>query len=122
VVLTAEARERRSRSEALDVGSEVRGRFMNITGDSLTLATRLRNTTTAGMSRTDVRRAITLGRDDIREVTVPRLDRGRTGLVVGAAVVVLALVIGDVLNLRGDADSPEPGPTPDPGAPFTGGR
>jgi hypothetical protein len=95
---------------------------MRLTDDSLTIATRLPRTATAGLALPDVRRPITFAREDVREITVPRLDRGRTGLLVGATAVLLAIVIGDLFDIRGDGDAPPPPSSPDPGSPFAGRR
>lgn len=107
---------------SVDDRGELRGRLLTLTDDSLTLASRLPVTAVAGMARSDIRQAVTVARADVLQVSVPRLDRSRTGLLVGATLALLAVFVTDLFDIRGDSgDNPEPRP-PDPGTPFAGRR
>lgn len=122
VLLTPRGREGLNGATTVDDRGEIRGRLLRLTDDSLSIASRLRIPHTAGVVRRDLRRAITVARQDVLQVSVARLDRGRTGLLVGASLVLLGVVVADLFDIRGDAsDNPEPRP-PDPGSPFAGRR
>ena len=122
VLLTPRGREGLNGAATVDDRGEIRGRLLRLTDDSLSIASRLRVPPGAGVVRNDLREAITVARDDVLQVSVPRLDRGRTGLLVGASLALLAVFVTDLFDIRGDgSDNPEPGPT-DPGSPLIGRR
>ena len=122
VLLSPQGREGLNGAATVDDRGEIRGRLLTLTEDSLTIASRLPVQAGAGMLRSDLRRAVTVARNDVLQVSVPRLDRGRTGLLVGASLALIAVFVTDIFDIRGDgSDNPEPRP-PDPGSPFAGRR
>lgn len=115
VVLTEHGMEH-VRSMAPQVEREVRGRLMRLTADSMTIATELATTGVLGPSLGGIRQPLTFARADITEVTVPRLGRGRTLLLVGAAVAGATYLATELLDLGGAGGGlPPPG---NPGSPF----
>lgn len=122
VLLSQRGRESLNGGVRVDDAGEIRGRLLRLTDDSLSIASRLRVPVGAGRMRSDIRQAITVPRADVLQISVPRLDRGRTGLLVGAGVALIAVFVTDLFDIRGDgSDNPEPRP-PDPGSPFFGRR
>lgn len=97
------------------VGDEVAGELRSRTADSITVWTRLRQPSTSVRETERLRQAITFSLEDVREVTVPELNKGRTAGIVLAGVVLVGYVLADVLNF-GSADTRTPDP-PDP-SPF----
>jgi hypothetical protein len=102
----------------LNDGDQLRGTLVRLTADSLTIGMRLAVSGPV-LLRSDVRQPVTIARADIEEVTVPRLDRRKTGLVVGGLLLTAAILIGDLFDIRGGGSSGPPPNPPDPGAPFT---
>lgn len=97
------------------VSREVTGQLTELTDDSLTLATRLRDPAYAGGSLQTIRQNLTFARSDIQEVTVSQLHRARTALVVGAGIVAVSVLLADLLEFGGgggDGPAPPPGPSP----------
>lgn len=99
------------------VADQVTGELQALTPDSITISTRLIQPSVASTDALRLRQSLTFARDDVREVTVPQLNRGRTAGIVVGAVVVVAYVLKDVLHF-GSADTGDPTGGPDPGAPF----
>lgn len=100
--------------------TELRGEFLRLTTDSLTIATQLRVQSYVGNPMDNLRQPVTLPRADIVQVTVPRLHRARTFAVVGSALALAAVVFSDLFGIRGDGGGAPPSPPPDT-SPFTGG-
>ena len=98
------------------VQGELSGQLLRLTQDSLTITTRLGGPTNAGSAFGNLRQALTFARADIERITVPRLDRGRTAVIVGGAVVVVVVLGVGFLDVGGNTDIP--GEAPDPTAPF----
>lgn len=95
-------------------GEEIAGQLQSLTSDSITISALLRQPSATGMDAGRLRQALTFSLADVREVTVPQLNKGRTaGIVIGAAVLV-GYVLADVLNFGSvDTRTPEPGePSP----------
>jgi len=116
IVVSPGGRDRPSGTSA-GVAEELRGRLLGLTADSLTIATRLRVPTYGGSATQTLRQAFTFGRADIQQVTVPRLDRRRTALVVGSVLVAAVIVFADLFDIRGDGGGggpPDPPPDPSP--------
>jgi len=115
VVLTEQGMER-LRSMAPQVEREVSGRLMRLTADSMTIATEIGTSTALGPALGGIRQPLTFARAEITEVTVPRLGRGRTFLLVGVAVAGAAYLATELLDLGGAGGGlPPPG---NPGSPF----
>lgn len=114
IVLSDEGRERLSELST-EAGGELSGQLLNLTGDSLTITTRLRGPAYApGFG--NLRQAMSFARSDIDQVTVPQLDRVRTSVIVAGALVVAVTVVAALLDFVGSNDSTTD-PT-DPTAPF----
>lgn len=99
--------------------TELRGEFLRLTTDSLTIATELSVQSYLGSTMEDIRQPVTLPRSDILQVTVPRLHRPRTFAVVGSVVVLGVVILTDLFNIRGDGGNRPSTPPPDV-SPFTG--
>lgn len=97
------------------VGDEVAGELRSLTPDSISVWMRLRQPSTSVRETERLRQAITFSVGQVREVTVPELNKGRTAGLVLAAVVLVGYVLGDVLDF-GSADTRTPDP-PEP-SPF----
>lgn len=114
VVLSSEGRERLN-GVSTQQADELRGELVTLTRDSLTIATRMPGPSYAN-SFSDLRQTLTFGRADIREVTVPRLHRGRTAIVAGAALAAAAFLVLELLDFGDGAaglpEGPPPGPSP----------
>lgn len=107
------------RGQSLIGVTELRGEFLRLTTDSLTIATQLSVPSYVGNTMGTLRQPITLPRVEILQVTVPRLHRARTFAVVGSALVLAAVVFSDLFGIRGDGGSRPPDSPPDT-SPFTG--
>lgn len=99
--------------------TELRGELLGLTDDSLMIATRLSVPSYAGNTMETIRQPLSVPRADILQVTVPRLHRGRTAVVLGSALVVAVVMIADLFNIRGEGGSGPPDPPPDT-SPFRG--
>jgi hypothetical protein len=120
-IVLSEEGQARLREMSPASGRELVGRIQNLTEDSLTISTRLRSPSFAGPAALgSLRQTFTFSRTDVSQVTVPRLDRGRTIGVAAAAVIIGVAVIGGLLDFVGSNDGPDM-PT-DPTAPFRIGR
>jgi hypothetical protein len=95
---------------------QLHGQLSILTADSVTITTRLRGPAYAGSSFGNLRQALTFAREDIRQVTVPRLDPTRTAVIAASAVIVAITVIARLLDFVGSNDRLD-NPT-DPNAPF----
>jgi hypothetical protein len=69
-----------------------------------------------GIEDSRIRQALTFALDDVRDVTVPQLNKGRTAGIVVAAAVVVGIAIKGILDF-GATDTTTPTP-PDGGIPL----
>jgi len=93
---------------------EVSGQFQNLTEDSVTITTRLSGPAYAGPTLGNLRQALTFARADVLEITVPKLDRVRTTVVVGVLAVATSFLIPGFFKLLGNSQSPDAPPEPTP--------
>ncbi|HIC15838.1 MAG TPA: hypothetical protein EYO83_11950 [Gemmatimonadetes bacterium] len=93
---------------------EVNGRFQSLTEDSVTITTRLSRPAYAGPTLGNLRQILTFARADILEVSVPKLDRVRTTIVVGGIVVAAAFLVPGFFKLIGNSQGPDDPPDPTP--------
>jgi hypothetical protein len=97
-------------------GDELTGQLQGLTEDSITISTRLREPSARGIEDGRLRQALTFSLDDVRDVTVPQLNKGRTAAIVVAAAVVVGFALKGILNFGGtDTTTPTP---PDGGIPL----
>lgn len=115
LVLTPEGQARLDEITPIG-GREVAGQLVRATADSLTLTARLAASSSVTGASSTLRQTLTFARVDIQQTTVPRLHRGRTGAVIGGALVIAGLLIADVFDFRGN--SPPSGPGPPSPTPF----
>ena len=93
---------------------EVSGRFQSLTEDSVTITTRLSGPTYAGPTLGNLRQTLTFPRTDTLEITVPKLDRVRTTVVVGVVAVAASFLIPSFFKLLGNSQGSDDPPDPTP--------
>jgi len=93
---------------------EVNGRFQSLTADSVTITTRLSGPAYAGPTLGNLRQTLTFARTDILEVTVPKLDRVRTTVIVGVVAVAATFLIPSFFKLLGNSQGQDEPPDPTP--------
>jgi len=93
---------------------ELEGRLQSLTEDSVTITTRLSRPAYAGPTLGNLRQILTFARADILEVSVPKLDRVRTTIVVGGIVVAAAFLVPGFFKLIGNSQGPDDPPDPTP--------
>lgn len=97
-------------------GDELTGQLQSLTADSITISTRLTEPSARGIEDGRLRQALTFSLDDVRDATVPELNKGRTAAIVVAAAVVVGLALKGILSFGGtDTTTPSP---PDGGIPL----
>ena len=101
IVLSDQGRERLSEISA-QVQGELSGQLLRLTEDSLTITTRLRGPINTGPAFGSLRQTLTFARADIQQITVPRLDRGRTSMIVTGAVVVIGVLGASFFDIVGN--------------------
>ena len=97
-------------------GDELTGQLQSLTADSITISTRLTEPSARGIEDARIRQSLTFALDDVRDVTVPELNKGRTAAIVVAAAVVVGFAVKGILGF-GATDTTTPTP-PDGGIPL----
>ena len=93
---------------------EVNGQFQSLTEDSVTVTTRLRGPAYAGPTLGNLMQALTFARADILEITVPKLDRVRTTVIVGVVAVAASFLLPGFFKLLGNSEGTDDPPEPTP--------
>ena len=115
IVLSDEGRRHLS-NIAGGVRGELSGDLLLLTEDSLAISTRLAGPASAGLPFANLRQILTFARSDILQVTVPELDRTRTGMAAAGIAVAAAVLLGGFVKVV--SGTGEAGEAPDPTAPF----